>query len=284
MYESAVRPTYHGPAYFLYGTAGETRSVQPHEHSPPRPGGPAPLTVDADGRTNDPTAEAARSNVERATSYLRSSFGRNGLDGNGGSFAVVVHAAAANDAYWSPRFRQIELGDGDGTTFGPLATSPSVVAHELYHGVVEAEVALSYDVPQEGAIHESLADVFAASVTGSWRVAEDVYTPQIAGDALRDLTKPTIANMAEVGEEAANAHALSGVASLAAVRAAEKLGIDEVGKVWYRALVDHLPDHARFPDLATATIKAAAALHGEAGAGTQAIRDAWESVGVLVGQ
>jgi Zn-dependent metalloprotease len=51
--------------------------------------------------------------------------------------------------------------------------------------------------------------------------------------------------------------------------------------VWYRALVDHLPDGAGFSDLANATIAAAAKTFGDQSRESVAVRDAWKSVGIL---
>lgn len=273
-------------SFRLYSAAAPSGAIRPghaglgrpNEHSPP---GPVLMRVDANGSTGDPVADEARSNVLAVTQHMAGSLGRTSIDGRGGTFGVVVHAVDSGNASWSKRDNQIELGNGDGEQFGSFAQSRSVIAHELYHGVVDSEVALDYNVPEQAAIHESLADVYAASVTGSWKVAADVYTPQIAGDALRDLEYPTLTHARDSPSARGASHLLSGIPSLAAVRSAAKLGIEGVSRVWYQALVNHLPDGAQFSDLALATISAASKTYGEQSLESAAVRDAWKSVGIL---
>jgi Zn-dependent metalloprotease len=241
----------------------------------------ASLALRADGTTGDALADAAMRTAARIDQVLEQRFGRDGVDGRGGSIELVVHAPDASNAYWDQGARRIELGDGDGVRWGAFATSASVMAHELYHGVVDAEVRLDYEQAEQAALHESLADVFAAGVVGSWRIGEDVVTPGVDGDAIRDLAHPAIAHLRDARRGGGQPHALSGVASLAAVRAAEQLGDEAVQLVWYRALVAHLRDGAGFTDAARATIDAAAELHGASSAAVRAVTQAWESVGVL---
>jgi len=86
-----------------------------------------------------------------------------------------------------------------------------------------------------------------------------------------------VSDAAKAGGEA---HALSGVASLAAVRVAEDIGSDSMQQVWYHALQDQLRDGAGFAEAARATIAAAAALYGDTSRERTAVLQAWESVGV----
>ncbi len=239
------------------------------------------LTLRPDGTTGDDHADAALRTASIVDRALAERFGRDGVDGRGGSVELVVHAPDASNAYWDKQAGRIELGDGDGTRWGSFASSLSVMAHELYHGVIDAEVNLDYEVPEQAAIHESLADVFAAGMVGSWRIGDDVVTPTVAGDAIRDLQHPGVAHMDVIAKAGGESHALSGVASLAAVRSAERIGGDAMQRIWYAALVGHLPDGARFTDVARATIEAASKLHGAGSAQQLAVSQAWESVGVI---
>ncbi len=238
------------------------------------------LALRADGTTGDDQADAALRTASIVDRALADRFGRDGVDGRGGSVELVVHAPDATNAYWDNTARRIELGDGDGARWGAFAGSVSVMAHELYHGVIDAEVHLDYEVGEQAALHESFADVFAAGVIGSWRIGEDVITPGVAGDAIRDLQHPDVAHLDAAVRAGGEAHALSGVASLAAVRTADRIGSDAMQRIWYEALVGNLPDGARFPDAARATIAAAARLHGAGSTQQLAVEQAWESVGV----
>ena len=239
------------------------------------------LAVGADGTTGDKQADAALRTASTVDAVLGSRFGRNGVDGKGGSIELVVHAPDKRNAYWDQTERRIELGDGDGVEWGAFSESLSVMAHELYHGVIDSEVKLDYEQAEQAALHESFADVFAAGVTGSWRIGEDVITPGKAGDAIRDLTAPGVSHLSDAKQAGGQAHALSGVASLAAVRAADSVGGETMQRVWYSALVDHLADGAGFTEAARATIAAATALYGASSSQRTAVEQAWKSVGVL---
>ena len=252
--------------------------------SPTQPPGTiavTPLVVGSDGSTGDAMADAALRSAALVDAVLATRFGRDGIDGHGGSVELVVHAPDRTNAFWDSRERRVELGDGDGERWGSFAQSVSVIAHELYHGVIESEVALDYTQVEQAALHESLADVFASAVVGSWRFGEDVMTPGTAGDAIRDLAHPTIRHVRDADQAHGVAHALSGVASLAAVRVADSIGADAMQQVWYHALTDDLRDHADFREAARATAAAAAALYGATSAVHAAVEQAWASVGVL---
>ncbi len=240
------------------------------------------LVVRSDGTTGDDHADAALRTASIVDRALLERFGRDGVDGRGGAVELVVHAPDASNAYWDRKAGRVELGDGDGARWGAFAGSLSVMAHELYHGVIDAEVRLDYEVAEQAALHESLADVFAAGIVGSWRIGEDVITPRVAGDAIRDLERPDVAHLDAAKRAGGEAHALSGLASLAAVRSAERIGGDAMQRVWYEALVHDLPDGARFVDAARATVAAATRLHGAGSEQQLAVEQAWESVGVLV--
>lgn len=239
-----------------------------------------PVVLDSHGVTGDPIADRAIRNVRQVDGVLAARLGRNGIDGRGGGVGIVVHASDPRNAYWSARDNAIELGSGDGELFAPLGDSLSVVAHELYHGVIDSEVRLDYTSEEQGAVHESLADVFAATVTGSWRVAEDVYTPKQSGDALRDMASPRIAHMRDANQAGGQAHYLSGIPSLAAVRASSVLGLAGLQRTWYVALTRHLADGADIAEAARATVAAAAELYGSSSRELSAVADAWRSVGV----
>jgi len=241
------------------------------------------LVVGADGSTGDRVADAALRSAATVDAVLATRFGRDGIDGHGGTVELVVHAPDRTNAYWDGDARRVELGDGDGVRWGAFAESVSVMAHELYHGVIDAEVRLDYEQTEQAALHESLADVFASAVVGSWNIGMDVITPGVAGDSIRDLAHPTIRHLRESKGAAGVAHVLSGVASLAAVHAAEAIGTDSMQQVWYQALRDHLHDGAGFSEAARATVAAAAALYGGESRERTAVLQAWESVGVRPG-
>jgi Zn-dependent metalloprotease len=238
-------------------------------------------------QSRDKTIAAAVKNAAKVDEFLRAQFGRNGWDGKGSPIRIVVHAPNEdgtpnmNNAYWDNLTKRIYLGDGDGELFGPLGGALDVLVHEATHAIVDSEVNLRYE-GQQGGINESWADVLASLADKrDWRIGEDVFTPGTPGDAIRDLENPRFGHVDQLPEGAViEPHDYSGIPSLAAVRVANKLGKDEMGRIWYSALVDHLDSRAGYAGAARATLDAAAKLHGTTSAAVDAVKEAWKSVGV----
>lgn len=238
-------------------------------------------------RTRDKTITTAVQNAERVDEFLKTQFGRDGWDGKGAPMRIVVHAPNddgtpnMNNAYWDNLTKRIYLGDGDGESFAPLGGGMDVLVHEATHAIVDSEVNLPYEGVQ-GGINESFADVLASLADQrDWRIGEDVFTPGVPGDAIRDLENPRFGHVDQLPKGAEiELHDYSGIPSLAAVRVADKLGRDEMGRIWYSALVDHLDSRAGYAGAARATLDATAKLHGATSGQVAAVLDAWKSVGV----
>ncbi|MCW2956727.1 MAG: peptidase family protein [Thermoleophilia bacterium] len=237
-------------------------------------------------RSSDPVVTEAWKNAQRVDEFL-TKLGRNGLDGAGAPLNVVVHAPTAdgrpamNNAHWDDATQRVYLGDGDGKLFAPLGGSLDVLVHEATHAIVDSEVRLRY-FGQQGGVNESWADVIGSLADpDDWLIGEDVYTPNVPGDALRDMAKPAYAHVRELptGIEL-EPHDYSGIPSLAAVRVADQLGRDEMGRIWYSALVDHMNSQAGYAGAARATLEAASSVHGRDSAAVKTVLDAWKSVGV----
>lgn len=243
----------------------------------------APLTMRGTHQSRDPIARVTYANALRADRFLRTAFGRDGWDGKGSPLKVVVHVGDGdvplNNAFWDGT--GIYFGDGDGHVLGPLGKALDVTVHETTHAVVDSEVNLRYS-GQQGAINESFADVLASVADPKdWQIGEDVFTPQIPGDSIRDLSKPRYGSVAELPREpGVEVHDLSGVPSLAAVKVGDTIGRDKLGQIWYRALTDHLDSRAGFAGAARATLEAARDLYGQDSREFSAVRDAWKAVGV----
>jgi Zn-dependent metalloprotease len=212
--------------------------------------------------------------------YARSEFGRDGLDGRGSALRIRAHAPLGTDAQWYDDEQRIWLGDGDGRLMAPLGGAADVVAHEFFHGVIDHEVELGY-TGQQGALHESFADVLATGIDGNWQIAEDVYTPGVDGDALRDLSRLTYTDVRRFPAGYDDVHVMSEAPSHAAYLVGRDLGMREMRRIWYIALTDHLRDRADFGGARTATIAAANALHGRGSTQGAAVAAAWDAVGVL---
>lgn len=145
-------------------------------------------------------AHAADQNAQHVYDYFQRRFGREGLDGNGSVASLAFSPEPPNNAQTSGNI--VVIGDADGVTSRSWAYSLELIAHELTHVLIENTAGLRTD-GEQGAVNESLADVFAvfaglASTEGeplsepTWQLGEDVWTPNIAGDALRDLADPNL--------------------------------------------------------------------------------------------
>ncbi|WP_371745559.1 M4 family metallopeptidase [Myxococcus sp. CA033] len=126
-------------------------------------------------------------------------FGRDSFDDRGATITSTVHYGASYvNAYWDGI--QIVFGDGDGVNSGQLGLDLDVVSHEITHAVTQYESGLVYR-NESGALNESLSDI-AAAICESWarggaidadvwKIGEDIWTPNIGGDALRYMDNPT---------------------------------------------------------------------------------------------
>ncbi|MCW2926136.1 MAG: aureolysin [Thermoleophilia bacterium] len=247
-----------------------------------------PLTPAQVASSTDTVLKDTVANASAVMQFLGTSFGRNGLDGKGQKLNLVVHApdpqfgSKMNNAYWDGSVGKMFIGDGDGRTFTPLGQAKDIIAHEAGHAILESEIQMGFD-GQEGALHESFGDVVGSLVDADdWQIGEDAFTPNKAGDALRDMSKPQrYKHMDEVKGSGGEPHLLADIPNLAAVRVAEKIGRQEMGKVWYTGFTELLKDHAKFADAAVATVKAAEQIFGAGSTQSAAVTDAWTSVGVL---
>lgn len=148
----------------------------------------------ADTDCGDSAAQAAHDNAKKVYDYYMDTFGRDSIDGNGMELISTVHYDLDyNNAFWNGS--QMVYGDGDGQLFSPLSGALDVIAHELTHGVTEKTAGLVYE-DEPGALNESMSDVMGmfaeASSTGAIdsQMGEDVWTPAVANDALRDMADP----------------------------------------------------------------------------------------------
>ncbi|MCW2926138.1 MAG: peptidase family protein [Thermoleophilia bacterium] len=236
---------------------------------------------------SDPALSLAYEQALRVDEFMRGRLGRNGFDAAGAPLRIVVHAPNEdgtpnmNNAYWDNSTKRIYLGDGDGDLFAPLGNALDVLVHEATHAMVDAEVNLRYE-GQQGGVNESWADVMGSLADpDDWTIGEDVFTPATPGDSIRDLEHPRFGHVTQLPKGAViEPHDYSGIPSLAAVRVAKELGREEMGRIWYDALVDHLDSRAGYAGAARATLDAAAELHGTRSDAVTAVLSAWKSVGV----
>lgn len=222
--------------------------------------------------------------------FYQKNFNRNSYDGKGAAITSVVHFNKNyNNAFWNGQY--MVYGDGDGKTFTALSGANDVIAHELTHAVTETTANLAYE-NQPGALNESFSDVFGYFVDPEdWLIGEDVYTPSIAGDALRSLSNPetynqpsTMANYQNLPNteegDYGGVHTNSGIPNKAAYFTISKVGVAKSEQIYYRALTQYLTSNAQFVDAKKALAQAAADLYGANSTEQTAVTSAWNAVGV----
>lgn len=221
--------------------------------------------------------------------YFKTAHNRDAIDGKGSTITMVVNFNQNyNNAFWNGQL--MVFGNGDGSAFSDLAGGIDVMAHEMTHGVVENSANLIYE-NQPGALNESFADVFGVlyefyvrGAGGNWLIGEDVTTPSIAGDALRNMQDPGASNVAFSGQQPGHmnqyqnlpntsqgdyggVHINSGIPNKAFYLFANSAGVtvEQSGQVYYRALTQYLTRNSQFVDCRLAVIQAAEDLFGGAG-------------------
>jgi len=255
----------------------------------------------------DPVSVSASANGGQLYDFFREKFNRNAIDGNGSTMNIIVNFKQNfNNAFWNGQY--MVFGNGDGQAFGSLAGATDVTAHEMSLGVVERTANLVYE-NQPGALNESFADVFGVlfefwleGQNGDWLLGEDVTTPGIAGDALRNMENPAAANVAFGGQQPTKmsefrqlantpdqdhggVHINSGIPNRAFYLFATNVavGTDKAGAIYYHALTNYLTRNSQFIDCRLAVIKSAEDIHGAGSAEATAAAQAFDTVEIFDG-
>jgi Zn-dependent metalloprotease len=274
------------------------------------------------------SAKGAFSGTGRTYDFYKQVFGRDSYDGAGSPLVSSIHmefqgnnGCTPNNASWIGDAEQMAYGDGDGTTFDILSKGLDVTAHELTHGVTQFTAMLDY-LNEPGAINEATSDILGESVeyfingTADWKLGEDVYTPNTAGDALRYMNNPGLDDP-QVPDGApyyfvssrdyypdrytgtydhGGVHFNSGIANLAFYLLSvggthpnnktnvvvPAIGIEQARNIWYRALRDFMNPTDGFEDARKATAQAASAIYACKAiqpAIIDAVHKAWDAVG-----
>ncbi|HHT7180424.1 M4 family metallopeptidase [Bacillus anthracis] len=246
----------------------------------------------------------AHVNAEKVYDYYKKTFNRNSYDNKGAKLRSVVHVGKNwNNAGWNGVY--MSYGDGDGKMFIPFSASLDVVAHELTHAVTEHTANLEYQ-DESGALNESLSDIFGVMVDrDDWETGEDIYTPDIAGDAMRSLSDPSsIPNPLDptmgypdhyrhyypTPYDNGGVHINSSINNKAAYLMSEGgwhfgvevngVGREATEKIYYRALSKYLTAKSNFKMMRQAALLAAEDLYGKNSKEVQAVTKAYDAVGI----
>ncbi|HWS84068.1 MAG TPA: M4 family metallopeptidase [Ktedonobacteraceae bacterium] len=266
------------------------------------------VRVEGQGPTGDPAVDEAYDGLGSTFEFYLKAYQRNSIDNQGLPLLGTVHYDVKYDnAFWDGQ--QMVFGDGDGQLFNRFTISLDVIGHELTHGVTQTDAKLIFQ-DQSGALNESISDVFGSLVKqfarnqtanqADWLIGEGLFTNNVQGKALRSLKAPGTAfddpilgkdpqpaNMKDyvhTPKDNGGVHTNSGIPNHAFFLVAQKIGgyaWEKAGLIWYNTL--HSPGlqpNADFQSFAQLTALTADQLYGQGSVEGQAVREAWDQVGI----
>ena len=238
----------------------------------------------------------------------KNEFNRNSIDNNGLRLDSTVHYGQQfQNAFWNGQ--QMVYGDGDGDLFKRFTIAIDVIGHELTHGVTQYSAGLIYQ-DQTGALNESISDVFGSLVKqyslkqtadqADWLIGAGLLADGVHGKALRSMAEPGTAyddpilgkdpqpahmkNYVHTRSDHGGVHINSGIPNHAFFILATALkgkAWERAGQIWYKALQTFQPT-TDFQLAAQATLDAARTLFTAGSTEEQAVKDAWNQVGISV--
>lgn len=235
-----------------------------------------------------------------------------GWDGRGHGLVAVVHLSEQAPLALFDGERVL-FGDGNGRTVLAPGAALDVVAHEYAHAVLRSSAGLSTS-GESGAVDEGLADLWACliertlSPRGNWTVGEEIYRAvDLSGGGpvpqpLRDLAAPDRTEQASHVSQLVAAAPIqldalrgrepqpltengprryaAGIVAHAGYQLAQKLDVETVARILYRAQRYYLHGHSGFLDTALAMLAAASDLYGPDSEAVHQVRKSWSLVGV----
>jgi Zn-dependent metalloprotease len=260
----------------------------------------------------DPSINEAYEYSGLVYDFYKQVLGRDSLDNAGYPLRSSVHVGdpfggPMSNAFWNGQ--QMAYGDGDGALFVRFTKALDVVAHELTHGVVKFTSDLVYS-GESGALNESFADVMGALVvqwhrkqdvnTADWYMGGDVLGPKAKIKGIRTFkAEKAYENDSVFGTDSqpkhyrdlftgrqdnGGVHINSGIPNHAFYLAAKQLGgyaWEKTGKIWYETMLALNPN-SQFKDAASISYMIAGQLYGTNSSEQQAVKDAWDKVGLPI--
>ena len=298
-------PPGHMAAPPLPGT--KTRVVHTAHNTESLPG--EVVRSDGDPAVGDLAVDEAFDSSGQVLDMFDSQFGRQSIDGRGGTVSITVHYGRDYDnAFWDGT--QLVFGDGDAQIFERFTKPMDVMAHEFTHGVTQFTVGLAYQ-DQPGALNESISDVFASmakqrvlgqtAAEADWLIAAGLFMPGIKAKALRSMREPgtayddpqigrdlqvgSMADYVQTDADSGGVHINSGIPNRAFALAALAIGgysWEKAGQVWYDTMVNgQLSARASFESFAEATVASARRLFPNEESVAEKIQAAWLEVGLF---
>ncbi len=255
--------------------------------------------------------------AEQTYDYFVNTYGLEGYNGLGGRLLIWVNWGENLNGAWS-NGGKLMIGDGDGSTWGPLS-SIDIVAHEYVHSIIKtAGSQLNYRY-ESGALNESFADIFGTVVeyyndpsNFDWDLGEDA---NLVGAALRSMSDPNtygqpdtygsgIENYwfdiedclsADIGNDYCGVHTNSGVQNYWFYLLCQggsgtndngqnynvsSIGINKATQIAYENMMNYLGPNSEYVDAYNGSIQAATALYGADSEEVAQVQNAWCAVGV----
>ena len=242
--------------------------------------------------SNSPTSGLNADGVSAAWSfgqvydYFLAEHGRDSFDGDGATITGIVRFDSGHmNASWNSGASVMVFGDGD-----RYAASLDVVGHELSHAVVTYSANLEY-LGQSGALNESFSDIFGELIearalgANDWKMGSSLSSPlrdlRDPGSVISGLGQPYPARMSEYFDlpdttDFGGVHINSSIFNHGFYLLAEgmngAIGLTDAGRIYYRALTQHLTKNSLFKDARLACVASAEELFGVTSA--QALRTA----------
>ncbi|KRF35091.1 M4 family metallopeptidase [Nocardioides sp. Soil805] len=263
-----------------------------------------PVRTPGTPESGDPAVDEAAAGISATLEMYAEGLGRSSYDDAGAMVSLTVHYGRDYDnAFWDGT--QLVFGDGDGEIFERFTKPVDVMGHEFTHAVTELTAGLVYR-GQSGALNESVSDVFAIclkqrllgqdAASGSWLIGEELFLPAVQARGLRDMAAPGTAyddprlgqdpqpahmdDFVVTSDDNGGVHINSGIPNRAFHLAATAIGgssLEGAGRVWYAALTSgDVSPRADFAAFAAVTVAVA-------GEHADAVRSAWQQVGVEPG-
>jgi len=302
---------------------GGTRPTTPPPvgTTPARHGAPDPLadllgTLAARTGAIDVAREQVR--LEETVARIQASFGALGIRESEGNDPVT--------ARFNPRYPNASYAPNgvpskgvpvDSITVGvdprsmrPYTEADDVVAHELAHRVIDHMTTLDMSpFSEDVAVHESLADTFAALVDDDdWVIGDQLVSPVRVMDDPEQLGHPDHVNdldrvfapdsefmhpvklangdvvrdpMTDEPVLVPDWHVIAGIPNKAATLIGNELGREKLGEIYLKAVREHVNPGEEIEGLASAVMQSAEELYGADSRESQVTQAAWDAVGML---
>ncbi|MHB9928144.1 M4 family metallopeptidase [Clostridium botulinum] len=238
-------------------------------------------------------------NLSKTYDYYKNKFNRNSIDNKGMNVEGFIHTGKNfNNAFWRDDLGSMFFGDGDGVKFSSFASALDVVGHEVSHGITSKESKLKYE-KESGALNESFSDIMGVAIEGkNFQIGEDCYTPNIPGDALRDMEDPSKGNQPahmkdfqylpnDKDHDWGGVHTNSGIINHAAYliadgmeKSREKNSKDIMAKLFYRANCYKWDETTNFAKCRNDVVQVTKDLYGENSKYVKIVENAFDQVGI----